>query len=62
MFGTEENEDGGVLDPKIKPTRLKVTLAILDQTSSKPKAIICDMKEVDTVIDNLTGEIVLHKT
>lgn len=53
---TEENEDGSVLDPKIKPTRLKVTLAILDQTSSKPKAIICDMKEVDIVIDNLTGE------
>lgn len=35
---------------------IKVTLAILDQTSSKPKAVICDMKEVDTVIDNLTGE------
>lgn len=53
---TEETENEGSMDPLIKPTRLKITLAILDQSSDKPKAIICDMKDVVTSFSPLGGQ------
>ena len=53
---TEENDSKGSLDAKIKATRLDVTLAIIDQSDSKPKAIICDMKDVTTKFEPFGGD------
>ena len=56
IIHTEENESEGSLDPKIKASRIKVTLALIDNSGEKPKAVICDMKEVSTNFSPLTGD------
>ncbi len=53
---TEETENEDSMDPLIKPTRMKIALAILDQSGEKPKAIICDMKDVLTSFSPLSGQ------
>ncbi|MGI6717113.1 MAG: hypothetical protein ACOX3X_08040 [Eubacteriales bacterium] len=55
IIKTDDNEDASGLDPKIKPARMDVTLAIIDKSGEKPVAIIADMKEVTTEFSPITG-------
>jgi hypothetical protein len=52
---TDDNENASGLDPKIKPSRMDIKLAIIDNSGEKPVAVIADMKEVTTEFSPITG-------